>query len=121
MKRLVSALAMLVILTGARVQVQVPDNVEPGFEEVRSYRAMLDPLRYEYVSGVIDGLLVSVAAGAPQKAMNALKECIARDNIAQITGMVDKYVAGHPEYWESGAHVMVYLALRDHCPGMAAK
>ena len=118
MQRLVPMLAMLVLLAAA---VQVPDNVEPGFEEVRSYRAMLDPLRYEYVSGVIDGLLVSVAAGASEQRMSALKECLAKDNIAAITGVVDKYVLGHPEYWESGAHVMVFLALEDHCPGMAAK
>jgi hypothetical protein len=117
MNRLASALAMLLVLSAA----QVPDNVEPGFEEVQSYRAMSDPLKFEYVSGVVDGLLVSVAAGASQKTMSALKACLARINIAQTTQIVDAYADAHPEYWDGGAHVLVYLALRDHCPAMGAQ
>jgi hypothetical protein len=118
MKRFALALGMLVTLSGA---VQVPNNVEAGFEEVRSYRAMSDPLKFEYVSGVIDGLYVSVATGAPERTMTALKACLAKVNIAQITAIVDKYVEAHPEDWESGAHVMVYLALANYCPAMVAK
>jgi len=118
MKRLAAVLAMLTVLTGA---VPVPNNVEAGFEEVRSYRAMSDPLKFEYVSGVIDGLLVSVAAGAPARAMSALKACLAKENIVRITEIVDKFVDDHPEDWQSGAHVMIYLALANYCPAMVAK
>jgi hypothetical protein len=94
--------------------------VSDGFYTAQEYRALPDDAKGYYVSGLIDGILLTPIfersrSEDPPPRIRALKTCIKEMTNTQLQAIVDKYLAEHPEEWDSGMHILTFRVLLATC------
>ena len=68
-----------------------------------------------YMAGVVDGLLVSPFAGAPETRIKPLNQCLTGVTSTQLSATLKKWLKEHPERWHEGCHVAAFSALKQMC------
>jgi hypothetical protein len=112
--------SLLVLLSGTTGGAPGDFSVEPGFITGSKYRKFDQAHRETYLVDVIDGYLGSIAFKADQNLIPAFNTCISDMDSEQITAIVDKYMAQHPEYWNQGMNVLVIQSILAVCPALRA-
>ena len=88
------------------------------FVSAERYKGAPEEVRQAYVTGLMDGRLNPNRFGNNKKTLAAtttLRNCVMHKTITQITAIVDKYVASHPEDWDKPASVAVDDAFANIC------
>lgn len=90
--------------------------VPQGFVTGNQYRQLPIRERLAYTTGLIDGLLLSPAFGAPRSHTAWIGECIHGMQNPQIQAMFDRQLEAKPEQWHGGANIIMKDALLNRCP-----
>ena len=109
----IAAMALLALMSPATPAqgVRVPN----GLVEGRDYRTWPRIERTRYVMGAVDAYLASPIIGAPHRNASVLQTCLMDMSDTQMTAIVDKYLADHPEVWHYGMHIVVINSVRAVC------
>jgi len=110
---------MIVGLTPSISAAQEPAIVIPyGFITGNTYREKWsdDPDRVLYITGLFDGLMMSSMFGGDGSLIMSFKACLNGMNNKQVTVIVDKYLAAHPELWHQDMQVLAVDAIKEICP-----
>lgn len=89
--------------------------VHDGFISGLDVKAFDARGRARYVAGVIDGMLMAPAFGAPQESVAVLEECVKHMSSTQIADLLTQELNDHPEVRASSAHKTLYRVLAAKC------
>lgn len=113
-----SCLAALALQLCAPTSVAAQNfTVHTGFYSAEIYREQPPASRTSYVLGVYDTVVASTMFGAPFRSGKWLNDCTAGWSGEQLLAIVDRFVAEHPERWQSPMAVVFVSALDSVCPG----
>jgi hypothetical protein len=112
MKRLLPLLALLAFVSVYANQQTV--KISPGFFTGKDYIDMADTEKRAYVTGSINGMLVSPFFGAPEENLNWLKTCTAKMSDEQLAAIVTRFVRDQPNQ-EANLNVLTFGAIREAC------
>ena len=90
-------------------------NINSGFMTGTTYIKLSEPTRRTYITGLIEGFLLSSKFGAPKGNVLWLEECIVSLGPARLTIGVDQFLRLHPERLLLPMHQTGLLALKDTC------
>jgi hypothetical protein len=112
-----SLLLTLLIATGIATAAEptAPVLVHHGFYTGNLYNALPEPARRTYVTGVIDGLMISPLLGVEKRDLAWFENCVTGMQDNQSEAVVDRYVATHPERWDDNMALLVFGAMQDAC------
>lgn len=116
MKKMIAAALLAALTMTAEAELSIP--VPQGFFTGNKYEQFSAIEKRRYVSGVIDGLLVSPAMALTSlpRALNLQRcELAAHMTDAQIQAIVDKFMANNPERWGEDMGGLVFGAMLQAC------
>jgi|SRR5580704_8820398 hypothetical protein len=87
------------------------------FEKAEDYHALPEFDRKAYTTGLIDGFYGAAMFGPDGKGAEKLGACTKGMDTTQITAIISKYVADHPEGWNYPLSMQAYNAMNRACPG----
>jgi hypothetical protein len=117
-------LMSLVILLSLGLALAASDNETAGkhtlvsFVTTEKYRQLPPASRTVYLSGWLDGRLNAGYIGGTAEAIESQRQCVIGKTDTQITAIVDKYIADHPETWNRPAALEADDALQSICPDL---
>jgi hypothetical protein len=106
--------AAVAAATGHAEGVRVPE----GFVDGNAYQKFSAQEKQRYLDGVVDGFYFGpVFAYQNLSRVTKLKECVTNTGLkdTQLVGLVDAYLAGHPQALGMPMHGSVFVTLRDAC------
>ncbi len=89
--------------------------IQNGFIKGNDFRILDGPSKNMYSMGLIDGILLSPLYGAPKSKLEKFEGCTTGMNGTQISAILDKYLAAHPERWHQSMHTLAFAALEEAC------
>ena len=117
MKYVLLLLAVWILAADVHGQ-DAPVSLSRGFVSGNQYRGLSEVAKNGYVMGLLDGFQFSPIFDGNQRRIDALNECLGTSRSDQWMTLLDNYLTQHPERWHWGAHVLMYNALREVCPGI---
>jgi hypothetical protein len=122
MKRTVPCLLVFIIgasILGARQNkgLRPGEPIHNGFLKAEQYLALGSDDQRAYAMGLIDGMYLSPAFGAPSsnKVLVEIENCVEGMKSSQVAAIIDKYVKDHPEKWDWDVKDTGYNAMLDAC------
>jgi hypothetical protein len=116
MKHLLVVLTLLTFINVYASQQTV--SISRGFFTGKDYFEMSDSEKRAYVTGAINGMLVSPLFGAPEDRVTWLKTCTVKLSDEETSAMLSKYISSDPHQMTLSLNVVTYNALKDACDRM---
>ncbi|HEX6732883.1 MAG TPA: hypothetical protein VF074_22880 [Pyrinomonadaceae bacterium] len=116
MNRLLIMLTLLTIINVYPSQQRV--SISRGFFTGKEYFEMSDGEKRAYVTGAINGMLVSPLFGAPEDRVTWLKTCTVKLSDVETSAILSKYISSDPNQMTLSLNVVTYNALKDACDRM---
>jgi hypothetical protein len=93
-------------------------SISRGFFTGKDYFEMSDSEKRAYVTGAINGMLVSPLFGAPEDRVAWLKKCTARLSDEETAAILSKYIISDSNQMTLSLNVVTFNALKDACDRM---
>jgi hypothetical protein len=116
MKRVVIILGLLSCINVFASQQKV--TISRGFFTGKDYFDMSDTEKRAYVTGAINGMLVSPLFGAPEDGVTWLKTCTVKLSDQESAAILSKYIGNDPNQLTLSLNVVTFNALKDACDKM---
>jgi hypothetical protein len=113
--RITKVLSILMLVFSSHTFADEVVTISTGFVSGNTFRALDDVSQNIYAQGVIDGILVSPAYGAPKKNLAILEKCTEGMTGQQLVAIFNKYLKSNPELWHKSMHTVVYRAMNEAC------
>jgi hypothetical protein len=113
--RITKVLSILMLVFSSHTFADEVVTISTGFVSGNTFRALDDVSKNVYAQGVIDGILVSPAYGAPKKNLAILEKCTEGMTGQQLVVIFNKYLKSNPELWHKSMHTVVYRAMNEAC------
>jgi hypothetical protein len=93
------------------------EPIHNGFLKASQYLELSSGSQRVYAMGLLDGMYMSPAFGAPatNKVLLELETCIEGMKSSQVAAIIEKYVKDHPEKWDWDLKDTGYNAMLDGC------
>jgi hypothetical protein len=119
-KRLIaSALVLAVVCVGAPAWAQDEDSdrirIHGGYVAGVEYLDMDGLQKKAYVKGLIEGMLLAPAFGAPEESMLWLYDCTNELDIGEIRKLLFDYIKGRHDLWENRNPAKNFRAISQAC------
>ena len=108
---------VLLILFSGQSIAEDDDSVliQNGFIKGNDFRVLDSGGKNMYSMGLVDGILLSPLYGAPKSKLEEFESCTTGMNGSQLSAILDKYLAAHPERWHQSMHTLSFVALKEAC------
>lgn len=116
MKHLLVVLTLLTFINVYASQQTV--SISRGFFTGKDYFEMSDSEKRAYVTGAINGMLVSPLFGAPEDRVMWLKTCTVKLSDEETSAILSKHISSDPNQMTLSLNVVTYNALKDACDRM---
>lgn len=93
------------------------EPIHGGFLKAGQYLEIDESFQRFYAMGLLDGMYMSPAFGAPasNKVLVKVETCVEGMKAAQVAAIIAKYVKDHPEEWDWDLHLVGYNAMLEGC------
>lgn len=108
-------LLLLMLITPFVVHADNGISVKRGFITGNTFRALDQPSKNVYATGLVDGILLAPFYGAPEERLNNFERCTAGMTGQQIVAIFEKHLKENPERWHHDMHIIAFSALREAC------
>jgi hypothetical protein len=122
MKRTLAVFLSAVVASSILYAQQKGDDlrdvrIHKGFVKARLYLDFGDDGQRAYAMGLLDGMYMAPAFGAPDndKVLVRIANCIEGMQSSQVAAIIGKYVRDHPEKWDRDLKDAGYSAVLEAC------
>jgi hypothetical protein len=116
MKKLLTIGVLLTCVSAYASQQTV--SLSRGFFTGKEYFEMSAGEKRAYVTGAINGMLVSPLFGAPEDGVAWLKTCTVKLSDEESAAILSKYIGNDPNQLTLSLNVVTFNALKDACNKM---
>lgn len=91
-------------------------RIQNGYITGRTYLNMPASAKASYVTGLVDGMILSPLLADRVPGMAWLVQCVSSKPGSQLSAMLTKKVEDDPGQWDKPAHTQFYSTLLEACP-----
>jgi len=115
MKKAVFSLLLFAILPQSGITQGV--RIHNGFMKAEDFLHMSTDSRRDYAMGIVDGMLLAPAFGAPDKGqkVQSFGACIEGMDDSQVAAIIEKFLRDRPERWNERLNLVVFAAMMEAC------
>ena len=95
--------------------------VHNGMSSGQEYLKMSEREKRAYAMGVVNGILLSPAFGAPKQKLTWFENCVEGMSDQQAAEVLRQYIQKRPAEWHYGLNILSLGAFNDACADSPAK